>query len=494
MSSGESSAEKLAALPDLAFVHRHRVVRLQQVPLERTLLEVLREDLHACDTKEGCAEGDCGACTVVLGEIEDGALRYRAVNSCIRMAHATHGMAVWTAQDLTQADGSHHPVQAALLSQHATQCGFCTPGFAMSLFGLYQNRVRQGQTVDRAMAEEHLSGNLCRCTGYRSIIDAACSLGNYPVPDQDEAATGALLQSIPAQSAASAYAQPRSLLQLLTLRAAHPQAQVVAGCTDVGLWVTKQHRRFTRVLDTTAVAELRRIETRDGGLRMGAAVTLEAAYAALAQQWPTLRRFWHRFAGLPVRNAGTLGGNIANGSPIGDSMPLLIALNARVVLARIHGGAIATRELALEDLYTGYRQNYMAADELLAWIDLPAARPHAWLRAYKISKRQEDDISAVCLAIHMELDAQQHVAHISIGAGGVAAIPMRAQQTEAALRGQPWSQATVQAAQAVLLQEFSPISDMRASADYRRQVLGNLLQRFWLETQGQALVTLEALA
>jgi xanthine dehydrogenase small subunit len=487
----------MAALPDVAFVHRQRVVRLEQVPLERTLLEVLREDLHACDTKEGCAEGDCGACTVVLGETEDGALRYRAVNSCIRMAHATHGMAVWTAQDLTQSDGSPHPVQTALLSQHATQCGFCTPGFAMSLFGLYQNRVRKGQSVDRAVAEEHLSGNLCRCTGYRSIIDAACSLGDYPVPQQDEAATRALLQSIPEQAADSAYAQPRSLLQLVTLRAAHPQAQVVAGCTDVGLWVTKQHRRFARVLDTTAVAELRNIETLNGaqgGLRIGAAVTLEAAYAALAQQWPSLRRFWHRFAGLPVRNAGTLGGNIANGSPIGDSMPLLIALKARVVLARAQGGATTTRELALEDLYTGYRTNCMAADELLAWVDVPGPRSGAWLRAYKISKRQEDDISAVCLAIHVQLDAQQRVAHISVGAGGVAATPVRARQTEAALIGKVWSQGAVQTAQAVLSQEFSPISDMRASADYRRQVLGNLLQRFWLETQGQALVTLEALA
>jgi xanthine dehydrogenase small subunit len=242
------------------------------------------------------------------------------------------------------------------------------------------------------------------------------------------------------------------------------------------------------------VAELRNIDKVHDGLRIGAAVTLEAAYAALAQQWPTLRRFWHRFAGLPVRNAGTLGGNIANGSPIGDSMPLLIALNARVVLASAQGGAITTRELALEDLYTGYRQNCMAADELLAWVELPAPQPGAWMRVYKISKRQEDDISAVCLAIHMELDAQQHVAHISIGAGGVAATPVRARQTEAALLGKVWDQGAVQTAQAVLLQEFSPISDMRASADYRRQVLGNLLQRFWLETQGQALVTLEALA
>jgi xanthine dehydrogenase small subunit len=280
----------------------------------------------------------------------------------------------------------------------------------------------------------------------------------------------------------------------VTLRAAHPQAQVVAGCTDVGLWVTKQHRRFVRVLDTTAVAELRNVDTVQGGLRIGAAVTLEAAYTALAQQWPTLRRFWHRFAGLPVRNAGTLGGNIANGSPIGDSMPLLIALNARVVLARAQGGAIATRALALEDLHTGYRQNCMAADELLAWVEVPAPQPGAWMRAYKISKRQEDDISAVCLGIHLQLDAHQRVAHISIGAGGVAATPVRAHQTEAALLGMVWDQGAVQAAQAVLLQEFNPISDMRASADYRRQVLGNLLQRFWLETQGQALVTLEALA
>ena len=500
MSSGESSAEKLAALPDLAFVHRHRVVRLQQVPLERTLLEVLREDLHACDTKEGCAEGDCGACTVVLGEIEDGALRYRAVNSCIRMAHATHGMAVWTAQDLTQADGSHHPVQAALLSQHATQCGFCTPGFAMSLFGLYQNRVRQGQTVDRAMAEEHLSGNLCRCTGYRSIIDAACSLGNYPAPDQDEAATRALLQSIPAQSAASAYAQPRSLLQLLTLRAAHPHAQVVAGCTDVGLWVTKQHRRFTRVLDTTAVAELRRIETRDGGLRIGAAVTLEAAYAALAQQWPTLRRFWHRFAGLPVRNAGTLGGNVANGSPIGDSMPLLIALGAHLVLASARG----YREMPLEDFYLGYRTTALRSHEIVGWITVPKPLPAPrrasktpaangeFCRVYKISKRQEDDISAVCLALQLRLDKGQ-VVSASIGAGGVAATPVRARATEAALRGQPWNAATVHAAMATLRAEFAPISDMRATSAYRREVLGNLLWRYWLESQGNTATDLQSL-
>ena len=486
----------MAALPDLAFVHRQRVVRLQQVPLERTLLEVLREDLHACDTKEGCAEGDCGACTVVLGENEDGALRYRAVNSCIRMAHATHGMAVWTAQDLTQADGSQHPVQAALLSQHATQCGFCTPGFAMSLFGLYQNRVRQGQTVDRAMAEEHLSGNLCRCTGYRPILDAAEAMQTLPRQGVDESTVlSQLKQLADSQQGAQdddAYMAPTTLAEFLRLRARYPEAQLVAGCTDVGLWVTKQHRRFESVLDISRVAELRRVEQYPHHLAIGAAVTLTDAFAALVQQRAHLAQFAQRFAGLPVRNSGTLGGNVANGSPIGDSMPLLIALGASVVLMRAQGRGIAHRELRLEDLYTGYRKNVLAPDEVLAWIKVPHATNDELSRVYKLSKRMEDDISAVCLAVCLQLK-DGVVAGACVGVGGVAATPVRARKTERALQGQRWSAATAEKAAHVLQTEFAPISDMRASADYRRNVLGALLQRFWLESQGQVAIDLSRL-
>ena len=288
----------------------------------------------------------------------------------------------------------------------------------------------------------------------------------------------------------SAYQAPRRLKDLLMARAADPQAQIVAGCTDVGLWVTKQHRRLPRVIDVTRAAELRRVENYRHHIAIGAAVTLTDAFAALTRERPELTNFAQRFAGLPVRNSGTLGGNVANGSPIGDSMPLLIALGANVVLMRWDGSQVVHRELALEKLYTGYRQNVMRPDELLAWIKVPRPQAGERLRAYKISKRYDDDISAVCLVLRLRIENGE-VAQVSVGAGGVAATPVRAVRTEAALLGQPWSQQTVDHAVATLRAEFPPISDMRASAAYRSEVLGNLLQRYWLESQGLNQINLE---
>ncbi|MDP3832995.1 MAG: xanthine dehydrogenase small subunit [Hydrogenophaga sp.] len=490
--STETSAQTLS------FLRRGQPVTLRHVAPERTLLEVLREDLHCTGTKEGCGEGDCGACTVVLGEAVDGKLEYKAINSCIRLAHSVEGLAVWTAEDLAAPAGELHPAQEAMVQCHGSQCGFCTPGFVMSLFGMYQNSGG-GKGIDRAQATADLSGNLCRCTGYRPILDAAQQMGGLPLPagcGVDEAATVAALQALNRQKPAegAAYLRPTALTPLLQLRAAHPQAQVVAGCTDVGLWVTKLHKRFGQVLDVTAARELRRVETYPHHIAIGAAVPLSEAYAALVSERPQLQTFAQRFAGLPVRNSGTLGGNVANGSPIGDSMPLLIALGASVVLMRWDAGRgrVAHRELRLEDLYTGYRTNVMKPDELLCWIKVPRPQAGEFMRVYKISKRFDDDISAVCLAIRMVVDGGV-VKEVSIGAGGVAATPARARQTEAALRGQPWNADTVMAAVAALRAEFQPISDMRASAAYRHTVLGNLLQRFWLESQGLQHINLDTL-
>ncbi len=484
----------------LQFLRRGVWVNLPAVATNRTLLEVLREDLHYTGTKEGCNEGDCGACTVVIGETVDGKLQTRAVNSCIKLAHSIHGKALWTVEDLAEKDGKPHPAQQAMLACHGSQCGFCTPGFVMSLFGLYQDC--KGQAVSREQAQAALSGNLCRCTGYRPILDAAQSMHSLPPALINETEVLSKLelpkQQIPGPQADLAYKSPKNLLQLLSDRAQHPEAQIVAGCTDVGLWVNKQHRRFAQVLDVTGVEELRRVEDYPHHLAIGAAVTLHNAFAALVAQWPQLAEFAHRFAGLPVRNSGTLGGNVANGSPIGDSMPLLIAMGANVVLMAWRKGRIVHRELRLEDLYTGYRQNVMAADEVLAWIKVPkpastasgGSSAHAMasaaanmLSVYKISKRFEDDISAVCLALDVAV-VNGMVQRASIGVGGVAATPVRAKKTEAALLGQSWSLATVNHAIDVLREEFSPISDMRASAAYRQTVLGNLLKRYWLERQG----------
>ncbi len=545
----------------LQFLRHGQVVQLPAVGIHRTLLEVLREDLHCTGTKEGCNEGDCGACTVVLGEAGPDGLHFRAVNSCIRMAHSVDGMALWTVEDISELRepeisrraaprvleerrsqisplggqrpaqaverGGHlHPAQQAMVNCHGSQCGFCTPGFVMSLFGLYQSC--KGQAVSREQAQAALSGNLCRCTGYRPILDAAQSMHTLPLALVDETEVLSKLeqlhQQIPGPAVDLPYKSPKNLQKLLLERSKHPQAQIVAGGTDVGLWVTKQHRQFFQVLDVTRVAELRRVEHYPHHLAIGATVTLQDAYAALVAQWPQLAEFAHRFAGLSVRNSGTLGGNVANGSPIGDSMPLLIAMGAHVVLmawrAKNGKGRMVHRELPLENLYTGYRQNVMQADEVLAWIKVPKpvgeavtqpsaapgrAKPASgiaegsaaptssgvslasvgthMLRVYKVSKRFEDDISAVCLALDVAV-INGVVQRASMGVGGVAATPVRAIKTEAALLGQAWTLATVQHAIGVLRTEFSPISDMRASAAYRRTVLGNLLHRYWLERQG----------
>ena len=486
------------------FLRRGEPVTLHDIPPDRTLLEVLREDLHCTGTKEGCGEGDCGACTVVLGERvtgEDGQpqLSYKAINSCIRLAHSVDGMALWTVEDLAQdphiqlAPGKDlHPVQEAMVQCHGTQCGFCTPGFVMSMFGMYQNHDR-GAQLDRQAAQEALSGNLCRCTGYRPILEAAQQMAQLPPATVDAPEILQKLEQLAHTNSAlgkeTNYKRPESLRELLQIRSDYPAAQVVAGCTDVGLWVTKHHKRFDMVIDVTAARELQNIALSDGHLRIGAAATLEAAFTSIKAQWPQLHKFAARFAGLPVRNSGTLGGNVANGSPIGDSMPLLIALNAQVVLSSVRG----ERSLPLEQLYTGYRQNVMAADELVTRIDIPLpahGNSAQYLRAYKISKRQDDDISAVCLVINVHVEDGM-VTHASIGAGGVAATPARAKQAEAALQGQAWNEASVQAAAAALQTEFNPISDMRASGAYRQQLLASLMQRFWLESQGQTSVTLE---
>ena len=316
----------------IRFLRRGQVVSLA-VETNRTLLDLLREDLHCTGTKEGCGEGDCGACTVVVGEEKNGQLELNAINSCIRMAHSVDGLAVWTVEDLKSEDGALHPVQESLVQCHGSQCGFCTPGFAMSLFGLYEKNA--GNPVNREQAQAALSGNLCRCTGYRPILDAAQSMHKHlPVRVdresvlqdlRDMAAEGKTAKAR-AAAAEGPYHRPARLAELLQLRAQFPKAQLVAGCTDVGLWVTKMHRTFDRIIDTTRVKELRRVEQYKHHIAIGAAVTLNDAFAALVANRPQLASFAHRFAGLPVRNSGTLGGNVANGSPIGDSMPLLIAL------------------------------------------------------------------------------------------------------------------------------------------------------------------------
>jgi len=348
--------------------------------------------------------------------------------------------------------------------------------------------------VDSHSAHEALSGNLCRCTGYRPIVQAACSLSADAGQAVDETPIVAALHQLAATPQTDGdYLRPSTLSALLQARAQHPQAQLIAGATDAGLWITQGLRRMPQIIDLTRVAELRQVERYPQHIAIGAAVNLQDAFESLAADRPVIAPFGERFAGWPVRQSGTLGGNVANGSPIGDSMPLLIALGAQVVLMAHRKGRAVHRHVPLDQFYIGYRQSLLAPDEVLAWVVVPRPAPGEWLCAYKVSKRHEDDISAVCLAVQLHVQ-DGRITAARIGAGGVAATPARAVKTEAALIGQLWNEATLAVAQQAIQREFAPLSDLRASADYRRTILGQLLRRAWLESTGQKTIRLEAIA
>ena len=496
----------------IVFFHRGAVVRIVDAAPTRTVLEWLREDARCTGTKEGCNEGDCGACTVVVADVaaRPGAFgpTLQPVNACIRLLPTLHGKALFTVEDLKAiapqggTDGADrpalHPVQQALVDTHGSQCGFCTPGFAMSLFAVYERHLEAGTRPTRQQLADELSGNLCRCTGYRPILDAGERMFDLaPVRLDMRPALAALGNAVAADATFSyrsarggdTFFAPGTLAALAALRQQLPTAQLLAGATDVGLWVNKQFRSLGDIVYVGDVAELRHIvETaNDAGARelvIGAGASLEAAWRALAQRVDGLTDIWLRFASPPIRNAGTMGGNIANGSPIGDSAPVLMALDAELELRC--GDRV--RRMPLADFYTGYQKNRLEAGEFVQTLRVPlpgaGATPRR-LAAYKIGKRYDSDISAVCAALCIGIGGDC-ASGVRIAFGGMAATVRRATAAEAAIEGRPWTQATVDAAKHALAAEFTPLSDLRASSAYRLQVAQNLLQRFWLETRPEA--------
>lgn len=456
---------------EVVFLLNGAPVRVTDQPSTRTLLDWLRETQGLTGTKEGCNEGDCGACTVIVTDA-DGS---RAVNGCILFLPQLNGKALRTVEGISGPGGEMHPVQAAMVAHHGSQCGFCTPGIVASLAAAHTN----GETA----FDDVLAGNLCRCTGYAPIIRAAEAAASQPVPnwmqtDRDAVAT---LDATPLPVA------PTSSDELADWYAANPDATLIAGATDVGLWVTKMLRDLAPVAFLGGCADLKAITADDTGLHLGAMVTLSEMQAPVAARHPSFGELIRRFASVQVRNAATIGGNIANGSPIGDAPPALIALGAQLHLRR----GDTRRTIPLESFFIDYGKQDRDAGEFVEGLSIPDQPDR--LRCYKLSKRFDQDISAVCGCLSVTVDGGT-VTGARLAYGGVAGIPKRAAHAEAALVGQPWTEETVRAAMAAYAQDFTPLTDMRASADYRLETAANMLLRYFHEDHGTLANVLEVSA
>ncbi len=478
---------------EIRFLLNDRVVTCGAVGGGDMLLDHLRLEQRLRGTKEGCAEGDCGACTVLVGRLTPSGLDYAPVNACIRPLASCDGAHVVTVEHLRGADGGLHPVQRAMVDHHASQCGFCTPGFVMALYALWMRRPHPTE----AEVEHALQGNLCRCTGYAPILRAAGAMGDHGTTDpllEERDAVATRLDAwadgarVDLARGGARVILPASVDDLAALRVEHPEARIVAGATDVGLWVTKDLREMPLALMIGHLDALRAITEADDALHIGALASYEDARAPLLAHFPHLARYWERIAGWQVRAMGTLGGNIANGSPIGDTPPPFIALGATLVLR----AGDNRREIALEEFFLDYGKQDLRPGEFVEAIRLPKPCPGTLHAAYKLSKRRDEDITAVACGIALHVEGGT-ITEARLAFGGMAATPKRAAQAEAALTGQPFTEASLRAAADALPQDFTPLSDMRASAAYRMRAAQNLLARFWLEAQGQP-ATLEDVA
>ena len=449
---------------------------IRDVPPATTVLDWLRTEKRLTGTKEGCAEGDCGACTVVLGIPDGGGLRYEAVNSCLMAVPQLAGRALLTVEGLA-ANGRLHPLQHAMVEADASQCGFCTPGIAMALFAFLEG----GETPEVETIHDALAGNLCRCTGYRPIVDAARKAERAPA--------GTPVARVPEagpdyEAGKQVFYAPRTLDGLIALRTKHPDAPILAGGTDLGLLFSRERRAFDAIISVARVEELNRLEIRQDEVEIGAAVTYTRALPVLDAEYPGMGELIRRIGSRQIRNLGTIGGNIGNASPIGDMPPCLIALDATLVLR----GPECGREMPIEDFFLDYRRTDLRRGEVIESVRVPRLAANEIFRTYKVSKRYDQDISAVIGAYRLTL-ADGRVTDARIAYGGMAATPKRARHAERALTGRSWDGEAVESAKQAMAGDFEPIDDFRAGARYRATVAANLLERLLLQTAGEEVPT-----
>ena len=472
----------------IKFVWENKICLVNNPDPNETILNYVRLKLKKTGTKEGCAEGGCGACTIVLGELEKNNIIYKAINSCISFVPSLEGKQLILVEDLVSKNGTLHPVQDAMIKYHGSQCGFCTPGFIMSLFAMYKNF----SSYKKKNIEDSISGNLCRCTGYRPIIDAAKSLNNVSKSDEfykNKKKTLNLLKKIRIENLSlnngdKKYFSPKSIDELKKIIKSNPKSIFLSGATDISLNITKQRKEINNIISLNSIKELKFIKERNQNIEVGAATSLIEFELFIKKYYPDFNSILKRYGSVQIRNVATMAGNIATASPIGDTLPLLLSLDAKLVLQKESNKTI----LPLKNFFISYRKTRLKKGQFIHSIIIPIFKKNIF-KAYKISKRIDDDISSVCASFNLEI-INKKIKKVKIAYGGMAPIPKRAINCEKILTNSLFSEETFKKAEKKLEKDFAPIDDMRASKDYRMEIAKNLLTKCFIEIKKQKLIRL----